>query len=227
MNQYDCVIFAAHPDDAFLGMGGTIAKLADEGRTILLVCATHGENGNPKLGEQRLLELKATIDFLKIGYSALHFEDGKLVYLKSSLHTAFSDILMETNPLLVVTHHPLDRHSDHQAVRLSCATAVERMWHSLKQDTRLRQFVSFMPISLSLEGLGSLKLNLYSDISRFSQAKETAVQFHLSQQPYLGRNLHKHRALSVFLGSLCSCQQAEGFYNEKQAVDDFFCLLDP
>lgn len=226
MNQYDCVIFVAHPDDAFLGMGGTISKLVSKGKTVLLVCASFGENGNSELGKQRLLELKSSVSFLKIDYVILHFEDGKLTYLKSSLHTAFSDILVKANPLLVVTHPPFDRHSDHLAVRLCCLTAVENMWHHLQHNTRLRQLVSFAPISLELESLSSMHLNLYSDISRYSQAKESAVQFHISQQPYLGQNLRKHQALSIFLGSLCSCQQAEGFYCEKQVVDDFFCVFD-
>jgi LmbE family N-acetylglucosaminyl deacetylase len=35
----------AHPDDETFGMGGTLAKYADEGVDVYLICATRGEVG--------------------------------------------------------------------------------------------------------------------------------------------------------------------------------------
>ena len=37
------VVVAPHPDDAELGMGGTIARLVDEGHQVLIVDMTDGE----------------------------------------------------------------------------------------------------------------------------------------------------------------------------------------
>ena len=37
------VVVAPHPDDAELGMGGTVARLVDEGHSVLVVDMTDGE----------------------------------------------------------------------------------------------------------------------------------------------------------------------------------------
>lgn len=45
MSPNKMLICLAHPDDESFGMGGTIAKYANEGTEITLVCATKGEAG--------------------------------------------------------------------------------------------------------------------------------------------------------------------------------------
>lgn len=37
------VVVAPHPDDAELGMGGTIARMVDDGHSVLIVDMTDGE----------------------------------------------------------------------------------------------------------------------------------------------------------------------------------------
>ena len=41
--SYDALVLSAHPDDAETQMGGTLAKLSDQGLRILLVDLTEGE----------------------------------------------------------------------------------------------------------------------------------------------------------------------------------------
>lgn len=41
--SYDALVIAAHPDDAETQMGGTLAKLSEQGQRILLVDLTDGE----------------------------------------------------------------------------------------------------------------------------------------------------------------------------------------
>ena len=41
--NYDALVISAHPDDAETQMGGTLAKLSDQGQRILLVDVTDGE----------------------------------------------------------------------------------------------------------------------------------------------------------------------------------------
>ncbi|MDX9790079.1 MAG: PIG-L family deacetylase, partial [Candidatus Kapabacteria bacterium] len=42
---YDCMVIGAHPDDAELFCGGTIAKLSKENKSVVLVDLTKGEMG--------------------------------------------------------------------------------------------------------------------------------------------------------------------------------------
>ena len=43
--QSDVLIFAAHPDDAEIGVGGTIKKLTDSGSSVGIIDFTKGEMG--------------------------------------------------------------------------------------------------------------------------------------------------------------------------------------
>ncbi|MEE8566375.1 MAG: PIG-L family deacetylase, partial [Candidatus Bipolaricaulota bacterium] len=45
MAEADVLAFGAHPDDIELGCGGTLAKLASTGRSIVLVDMVRGELG--------------------------------------------------------------------------------------------------------------------------------------------------------------------------------------
>src|SRR3954447_21564045 len=72
----------AHPDDESLGLGGTLARYANEGVQTFLVTATRGENGRhgasrsaspQQLGRVREAELLAASQVLAI--SDVHFLD--------------------------------------------------------------------------------------------------------------------------------------------------------
>lgn len=66
--------FFAHPDDEAFGVGGTLARYADQGHTVKLVCATGGEAGVNRLdendldhmGEIRMEELRRACQVLGI-----------------------------------------------------------------------------------------------------------------------------------------------------------------
>ena len=57
------LVFAAHPDDEVLGMGGTIAVHVDRGDAITVVCLTDGSStqypDDPILREQKNAEAQA------------------------------------------------------------------------------------------------------------------------------------------------------------------------
>ena len=68
----------AHPDDESFGSGGTLAKYAAEGASVVLVCATNGEIGeigeisdpdlasSDTLGEVRIAELRCAAEALGV-----------------------------------------------------------------------------------------------------------------------------------------------------------------
>ena len=52
----DVLVFAAHPDDAELSMGGTIAKLTSNNLKVGMIDMTEGELGTrgiPRLGRKK------------------------------------------------------------------------------------------------------------------------------------------------------------------------------
>ena len=60
----DWLVFAAHPDDAELGMGGTLLKARDRGLDVVLVDWTRGELGTRGNAETRAAEAQAATALL-------------------------------------------------------------------------------------------------------------------------------------------------------------------
>ena len=60
MSHHNVVIISAHPDDMEIGMGGTVAKLAESMAVMTSVVITNGgRSSNPfALSEQRLAEVR-------------------------------------------------------------------------------------------------------------------------------------------------------------------------
>ena len=61
----DVLVFAAHPDDAELAMGGTIARFANEGFSVGIVDLTRGEMGTRGSAETRQKEALEATKILK------------------------------------------------------------------------------------------------------------------------------------------------------------------
>src|ERR1700751_3666437 len=76
----------AHPDDESLACGGTLARLADGGARVVLMCASHGERGglsgpveDAELGRTRARELYEAAATLGISdVIILNHPDGDL-----------------------------------------------------------------------------------------------------------------------------------------------------
>ena len=52
------MIICAHPDDEVLGMGGTIAKYASEGKRVVAVIFSYGENSHWWLKKKNTVEMR-------------------------------------------------------------------------------------------------------------------------------------------------------------------------
>ncbi len=111
--KLDVLAIGAHPDDVELGCGGTLARLAAEGRAVGILHLTRGERGTRGTPEGRQAEAEAAaaalgakaLDFLDCGDGGLRTgpaeEDSLIVKLRL------------WRPDLVLAPSPHDRHPDH------------------------------------------------------------------------------------------------------------------
>jgi LmbE family N-acetylglucosaminyl deacetylase len=127
----------AHPDDESLACGGTIARAADAGARIVLLCATHGERGSISdpalvpdgdLGRIRADELREAAEVLGIA-KVLIFDhpDGDLRW--ADVPEFYGEIvatIREYRPDAVITfaEDGLYWHLDHIGVQERTCTAV-------------------------------------------------------------------------------------------------------
>lgn len=218
MKQYDVVVITAHPDDAFIGAGGFLLKMRAQGLGILVITVTDGDSQIVS-SSIRTEEFYSAIRLCDLDGYQMHFNDEDLQFDLKGLCHAIHEILHDTNPSLVVTHNCFDQHADHRAVSLAVKSAKDMLFHSLRESCRLKFVFFFQPIRINLSTLKNINPQVLCDISDYYNTKIKVISLHLSQKPYIDKNLNIHIALNRFFGSLLSCQYAEG-YNVLRFCDD-------
>ena len=113
--KLDCLVIAAHPDDAEIAVGGTLLKLAQAGKQIGVVDVTRGELGTRGTPEDRAREAAAASELLGLAVRHnLDAGDGR-VEATTVLRERLAAIIREHAPELVLCHHTDDLHPDHAA----------------------------------------------------------------------------------------------------------------
>jgi len=111
--KLDILIFAAHPDDAELSMGGTIARFTAEGLKAGIVDLTKGEMSTRGNTEIRSKETAAATRILKIKVREnLGLKDGNISLSKNALKKVVIKI-RKYKPSIVFAPYLNDRHPDH------------------------------------------------------------------------------------------------------------------
>ena len=127
----------AHPDDESLACGGTLARLADAGARVVVLCATRGEAGSISdpalvphgdLGRVRERELRDAAAVLGVAdVIVLDHPDGDLRWDDvAELHEEIVDAIRRYRPDAVITfaEDGLYWHLDHIGVHERTYTAV-------------------------------------------------------------------------------------------------------
>lgn len=113
MEKLDILVIAAHPDDAELGCGGTIARSVQEGRKVGIVDLTQGELGTRGTPELRLQEATDAGNILGIHVREnLGLRDGRFQNSEEDQLSIIRSI-RKYRPDIVITNAPEDRHPDH------------------------------------------------------------------------------------------------------------------
>jgi bacillithiol biosynthesis deacetylase BshB1 len=113
----DVLAIFAHPDDAELLCGGTLAKSADAGQRVGILDLTRGEMGSQGTPEVRAGEAEKAAGILGVTLRRnLGMPDSRLENTEGN-RLALAAALRELRPRVVVTHWKVGRHRDH---RLTC-----------------------------------------------------------------------------------------------------------
>jgi LmbE family N-acetylglucosaminyl deacetylase len=128
----------AHPDDESFGMGGTLAKYAEDGTDVHLICATRGEagevapellEGQPSIAHLREMELRCAVD--KLGIKEVQLLDYRDSGMSGSADNTnpealinapvdqvakeIAEYIRKIKPQVILTFDPIGgyRHPDH------------------------------------------------------------------------------------------------------------------
>lgn len=128
------MVVVAHPDDSEFGAGGTVARLHQEGKRVIVIQATSGDRGSPDRDaipaevaatrEAELVEAARRLGGSEVVF--LRCPDGQLMP-DLSLREKFTRMIRVHRPDVVITHDPFRPyalHPDHRAVGLAATDAV-------------------------------------------------------------------------------------------------------
>lgn len=111
--ELDVLVFAAHPDDAELAMGGTIAKLTSNRIKVGIADLSEGELSTRGTVENRKKETQIASQSLNLSARInLHLPDGKLRPNDEYVDKVITEI-RKYKPKLVFAPYFNDRHPDH------------------------------------------------------------------------------------------------------------------
>ncbi|MGE0589594.1 MAG: bacillithiol biosynthesis deacetylase BshB1 [Cyclobacteriaceae bacterium] len=111
--KLDILVLAAHPDDAELGCGGTIAKYVAEGKKVGVIDFTRGELGTRGTADTRKAEAAASASILGLSVrDNLGFKDGFFTNDEAHQMQVIKQI-RKYQPEIVLANAVTDRHPDH------------------------------------------------------------------------------------------------------------------
>lgn len=182
MTDFDIAALFAHPDDAELVMGGTLAREAARGRRVAMVDLTRGESGSRGTPETRAAEAAAAARILGVAHrESLGLPDARLAPLPEYKDVVVA-ALRRLRPRVVVFPHWEQRHPDHAgASRLvydACFVAGLRNYRpDLGPEFRPFKLV----YALATTEAGDIAPSFVVDVTRFWETKMKAVQAFASQ----------------------------------------------
>ncbi len=213
------LVIGPHPDDQELGMGGTIARLAQQGHHVLLLDMSNGEptpHGSP---EQREKEWTAARDILDAGTGRV---TRRLLGLKNreithSLEARYkvAGVIREHQAELVFLPYFEDAHPDH--------IATTRIVEDARFDAKLSKIdlpgQPIYPKRLIYYFATHLKMvaqpNFLIDISEQMDIKEQSILAYETQFviPINNKPVVKWiRQLNGYMGSRIGVEYAEPFF---------------
>ncbi len=239
--KLDILVFGAHPDDAELGAGGTIAKEVSRGKKVGIIDLTRGELGTRGSAELRDKEATKAAKILGISVREnLEFADGFFVNDREHQLEVIK-MIRKYRPEIVLCNAVDDRHIDHpkgsklvsDACFLSGLVKIDTQmdgddeWQEPWRPKLVYHFIQWK----------NLEPDFVVDVSGFIEKKTEAIMAYSSQfydpkskepeTPISSKNFTdsvNYRARD--LGRLVGVEHAEGFTVERfVAVDSLDALI--
>jgi LmbE family N-acetylglucosaminyl deacetylase len=186
----------AHPDDAEIASGGTLARWASEGRPVHLLVLTNGDRGSQDPGQDRALlarvrseETEAAGRVLGLGGSRiLDVHDGELENTLTIRSQIVSEIRL-LRPTVVLTCDPTawffgDRYFNHTDHRAAGATTLDAVFPAAGNPLFFSEQLGedLRPWNVPEVWLSwTTEPNHHQDVTGFLEAKMAALAEHRSQ----------------------------------------------
>lgn len=216
------LVFAPHNDDETLGVGGTIAKYAQEGNRITVCEVTSGQTHDGRLLVDKIKN-EAEQAHTILGVTNTIFLDLPVVELKhmptSEINSIFNNIVQKEKPEIVFIPHKGDMHIDHYEVNRAALVALRP-----HINPQLKAIYAYETLSETewnrFSASDDFIPNVFVDITETIQQKLEAMKCYktqLCQFPH-PRSLKAIESLAFCRGMAVNVNAAEGFMLLRQVM---------
>lgn len=210
------LVFAPHPDDEIIGVGGTIAKRTFCGDEVYVCVVTKGQSPmfNPEFIERGRRECREAD--AKLGVKETIFLDFPAVMLETvpryEMNRKFCDVVQRIQPEEVYIPHRGDMQLDHQLVVDAAMVAVRP--RGAYYPKRVYSYETLSETGWNIPNtVNEFIPTVYEDISDTLTTKLDAMNVFQSQlSPFpAARSIGAIEALAKFRGATVSVNAAEAF----------------
>ena len=217
------LVFAPHPDDEVLGVGGTLLREKENGSEIGWVIATSMKAEDGWTADQigkRADEINQVKNFFSFDETfELNFSTTKLDQTpKSDLIFAVSAAIKSFEPNKIFVPHKSDVHSDHKALFDAVISSSKWFRHPYIKTILAYETISETEFNLDLSN--SFHPNVFVNIEPYLKNKLKAINIYSSEvgeHPF-PRNLKSIEALATLRGSTAGFKAAEAFELLRERV---------
>ena len=228
--KLDILVFGAHPDDAELGAGATIAKEVANGKKVGIVDLTRGELGTRGSAEIRDEESNIAAQILGVEVREnLEFADG---FFENDKHhqIAIIQILRKYKPDIVLCNAVEDRHIDHAKgsklvsdscflsglIKIDTKMEGDDRWQDPWRPNHVYHYIQWKNIKpdfvMDVTGFIDKKIEaILAYSSQFHDPKSDEPETPISSKNFLESVNYRARDL----GRLIGVEHAEGFTSER------------
>lgn len=210
------LVIAPHPDDEVLGVGGTMARLADEGAEVYVVVATEGKQPHYSAESVSQVRQEALAAHRTLGVTQTFFVALPAAMVDTVPHrevnAELGRVFRQVRPQTVFVPFVGDMHLDHQLIFMSVMVASRPV-----DQTAPRRVYAYETLSETNWNAPYLTPgfapNVFIDIAEFLPQKLEAMKQYVSQlRPFPSeRSLESIQALAVLRGSTVAAHAAEAF----------------
>lgn len=227
-NSQVVLALMAHPDDAEILCGGTLALLEEKGWEVHIATATAGDCGSSKLKPEeisaiRRQEAAKAAAILGGKHHCLEQRDLLVRHDEETL-TAACGLLRSVRPRILIVHSPVDYIVDHEQIALvgrAAAFAAPIPNAPAPSGSRPLDAVPHLYYADPIEGKDNfgkpVRPGLLIDIGTTLETKLEMLACHASQRDWLRKHhgvdeyIESTRRWSESRGVIAGCKHAEGF----------------
>lgn len=210
------LVFAPHPDDEVLGVGGTIAKRSREGHNVYICVVTKGVAPlYDDIGVQLIQQQCREADMF-LGAKETIFLDFPAVMLETvpryELNGKISDVVQHFKPDEVYIPHHGDMQLDHKMIVGAAMVALRPKYKHIVK--RIYAYETLSETGWDIPNtVNDFIPTVYEDITDTLQLKLKAMQFFNSQLGVFpeARSIDSLVSLAKFRGTTVNCHAAEAF----------------